>query len=304
MILEKEKVLVVVVGPTAVGKTDFCVELARALSTEIVYADSRQFFKEMQIGTARPTEDEMQEIPHHFVGHLSIEQEYSFGHYEKDTLQLLEQLFQKHKYVILSGGSGMYVDAICNGIDPMPTSDPKVREKLNTRYQQYGIQPLLEELEQKDPEYYNQVDRANYQRVIRALEVIEITGKKYSGQRSQYKADRPFKIVKVGLNRDRQELYDRINLRMDIMLNNGLLKEVESLFPHKEKNALQTVGYKEIFDFWDGKQDWNTTVELLKRNSRRYAKKQLSWFKRDSSTHWVHPSQLEDVINYINSLNL
>ncbi|WP_216639017.1 tRNA (adenosine(37)-N6)-dimethylallyltransferase MiaA [Flammeovirga sp. SJP92] len=302
--MEKEKVLVVVVGPTAVGKTDFCVELARALSTEIVYADSRQFFKEMQIGTARPTEDEMQEIPHHFVGHLSIEQEYSFGHYEKDTLQLLEQLFQKHKYVILSGGSGMYVDAICNGIDPMPTSDPKVREKLNTRYQQYGIQPLLEELEQKDPEYYNQVDRANYQRVIRALEVIEITGKKYSGQRSQYKADRPFKIVKVGLNRDRQELYDRINLRMDIMLNNGLLKEVESLFPHKEKNALQTVGYKEIFDFWDGKQDWNTTVELLKRNSRRYAKKQLSWFKRDSSTHWVHPSQLEDVINYINSLNL
>nr|WP_052444500.1 tRNA (adenosine(37)-N6)-dimethylallyltransferase MiaA [Flammeovirga sp. OC4] len=304
MILEKEKVLVVVVGPTAVGKTDFCVELARALSTEIVYADSRQFFKEMQIGTARPTEDEMQEIPHHFVGHLSIEQEYSFGHYEKDTLQLLEQLFQKHKYVILSGGSGMYVDAICNGIDPMPTSDPKVREALNARYKKEGIQPLLEELEQKDPVYYHQVDRANYQRVIRALEVIAITGKKYSDQRGQYKAERPFKIVKIGLNRDRQELYDRINLRMDIMLNNGLLKEVESLFPHKDKNALQTVGYKEIFDFWDGKQDWDTTVELLKRNSRRYAKKQLSWFKRDESTHWVNPSQLEDVIKYIHSLNL
>ncbi|WP_240970898.1 tRNA (adenosine(37)-N6)-dimethylallyltransferase MiaA [Flammeovirga aprica] len=302
--MEKEKILVVVVGPTAVGKTDFCVELARKLSTEIVYADSRQFFKEMQIGTARPTEEEMQEIPHHFVGHLSIEQEYSFGHYEKDTLQLLEQLFQNHKYVILSGGSGMYVDAICNGIDPMPTSDPNVREVLNNRYKQDGIAPLLEELQQKDPEYYNQVDRANYQRVIRALEVIEITGKKYSGQRSQYKANRPFKIIKIGLNRDRQELYDRINMRMDIMLNNGLLKEVESLFPHKDKNALQTVGYKEIFDFWDGKQDWNTTVELLKRNSRRYAKKQLSWFKRDTSTHWVHPSQLEDVIKYIHSLNL
>lgn len=297
--LEKEKVLVVVVGPTAVGKTDFCVALARALSTEIVYADSRQFFKEMQIGTARPTIDEMKEIPHHFVGHLSIENEYSFGHYEKDTLQLLDQLFLDHKYVILSGGSGMYVDAVCNGIDPMPTSNPEVRETLNNRHKNEGIQPLLKELENKDPEYYNQVDRANYQRVIRALEVIEITGKKYSQQRSKYKAERPFKIIKIGLNRERQELYDRINLRMDIMLNNGLLKEVEGLLPYKEKNALQTVGYKEIFDFWDGKFDWETTVDLLKRNSRRYAKKQLSWFKRDTSTYWIHPSQLLDTIEFI-----
>lgn len=297
--LEKEKVLVVVVGPTAVGKTDFCVELARAFSTEIVYADSRQFFKEMQIGTARPTQEEMKEIPHHFVGHLSIEDEYSFGHYEKDTLKLLEQLFQKHKYVILSGGSGMYVDAVCNGIDPMPISNPDIREKLNQRFKVEGLQPLLDDLKIKDPIYYDKVDKANYQRVIRALEVMEITGQKYSEQRSKTKADRPFKIIKIGLDRDRQELYDRINLRMDLMLNNGLLKEVENLMPYKDKNALQTVGYKEIFDFWEGKFDWNTTVEHLKRNSRRYAKKQLSWFRRDDSTHWINPSQLKETIDYI-----
>ncbi|NLR91267.1 tRNA (adenosine(37)-N6)-dimethylallyltransferase MiaA [Flammeovirga agarivorans] len=296
---DKENVLVVVVGPTAVGKTDFCVQLAKSLETEVVYADSRQFFKEIQIGTARPTIEEMQGVPHHFVGHLSIDEEYSFGHYEKDALALLEQLFQHHKYVILSGGSGMYVDAVCKGIDPMPTSDPAIRNAYNKKYEEEGLEPLLKELKEKDPEYYDKVDRANYQRVIRSLEVMAITGEPYSSQRSTYTAKRPFKIIKIGLDRDRQELYDRINLRMDLMLDNGLVEEVKSMLPHKDKNALQTVGYKEIFDHWDGKHDWDKAVELLKRNSRRYAKKQLSWFRRDENTFWVHPDQLKETIEFI-----
>ncbi|MBB6462436.1 tRNA (adenosine(37)-N6)-dimethylallyltransferase MiaA [Flammeovirga kamogawensis] len=299
----KEKVLIVVVGPTAVGKTDFCVQLAKKLSTEVVYADSRQFFKEMQIGTARPTVEEMLNVPHHFVGHLSIKDEYSFGHYEKDALKLLDHLFLKHDFVILSGGSGMYVDAVTKGIDPMPTSNDDVRNRLNQRHKDEGLTPLLKELEIKDPEYYQKVDRANYQRVIRALEVMEITGEKYSSQRKEYVAERPFKILKIGLDRDRKELYDRINLRMDLMLDNGLLKEVESLLPYKHKNALQTVGYKEIFDFWDGKHDWDKAVELLKRNSRRYAKKQLSWFRRDEATHWINPSELNKALEIIKNLD-
>ncbi|MBB3697429.1 tRNA (adenosine(37)-N6)-dimethylallyltransferase MiaA [Flammeovirga yaeyamensis] len=297
---EDKKVLIVVVGPTAVGKTDFCVKLAQELKTEVVYADSRQFFKEMQIGTARPTEEEMQDIPHHFVGHLSINQEYSFGHYEKDTLALLEDLFQKHQTVILSGGSGMYVDAVCKGIDPMPTSQPEIRNKLNQQFKDEGIQPLLDQLKIKDPEYYEVVDRANTQRVIRALEVIEITGKTYTSQRNKASVQRPFDIITIGLDRDRQELYDRINFRMDLMLKNGLVEEVERLKEYKTHNALQTVGYKEIFDFWDQKHDWKETVELLKRNSRRYAKKQLSWFRRNPNTHWAHPDQLKEVIEYLN----
>ncbi|AZQ63183.1 tRNA (adenosine(37)-N6)-dimethylallyltransferase MiaA [Flammeovirga pectinis] len=299
----KEKVLIVVVGPTAVGKTDFCVQLAKKLATEVVYADSRQFFKEMQIGTARPTVEEMLNVPHYFVGHLSIKDEYSFGHYEKDALKLLDHLFLKHDFVILSGGSGMYVDAVTKGIDPMPTSNDEIRAHLNQRHKDEGLAPLLKELEIKDPEYYQKVDRANYQRVIRALEVIEITGEKYSSQRKEYVAERSFKILKLGLDRDRQELYDRINLRMDLMLDNGLLKEVESLLPYKDKNALQTVGYKEIFDFWDGKHDWDTAVELLKRNSRRYAKKQLSWFRRDASTHWINPSELDKALEIIKNFD-
>ncbi|OHX66483.1 tRNA (adenosine(37)-N6)-dimethylallyltransferase MiaA [Flammeovirga pacifica] len=297
---EQKKVLIVVVGPTAVGKTDFCVKLGQELKTEVVYADSRQFYKEMQIGTARPTKEEMKDVPHHFVGHLSINQEYSFGHYEKDTLLLLDELFQKHRCVILSGGSGMYVDAVCKGIDPMPSSQEEIRNKLNTLFKEKGIIPLLETLKEKDPEYYDKVDRANSQRIIRALEVMEITGTTYSSLRNKTAVQRPFEIITIGLDRDRKELYDRINLRMDLMLENGLLDEVERLKNYRQHNALQTVGYREIFDFWDQKFDWPTTVELLKRNSRRYAKKQLSWFRRNPDTHWVHPNQLKDVIKYIN----
>ncbi|MDX5419202.1 MAG: tRNA (adenosine(37)-N6)-dimethylallyltransferase MiaA [Hymenobacteraceae bacterium] len=291
--------LIVVVGPTAVGKTDLCVRLARHYHTEIISADSRQFYKEMSIGTAKPTEEEQQGIKHHFVDSHYITEEYNAGAYEQDVLALLQELYREKQAVILTGGSGLYVRAVCEGMDEMPETDPAIREQLTTLYQQQGLAPLLMQLQQADPQYYERVDRANPQRVIRALEVCLSSGQPYSSFRKQEQQERPFQVIKIGLTRDRQELYDRIDQRMDLMLEQGLLQEAEALYPYRHHNALQTVGYKEIFDYLEGKYDWDEAVRLLKRNSRRYAKRQLTWFHKFPDYTWFHPNQWEEMVAFI-----
>jgi tRNA dimethylallyltransferase len=296
---DKPYFLIVVVGPTAVGKTDLCVRLAKHLQTEIISADSRQFYKEMTIGTAKPTVEEQQGVPHHFVDSHHITEEYNAGAYEQDALQLFKELFKEHKAVILTGGSGLYVRAVSEGMDEMPETDPAIREQLTALYQEQGLQPLLEQLQQADPSYYERVDKANPQRVIRGLEVCLSSGQPYSLFRKQKQQERPFQIIRIGLNRDRQELYDRIDQRMDLMLAQGLLEEARALYPYRHHNALQTVGYKELFDYLEGKYDWEEAVRLLKRNSRRYAKRQLTWFHKYPDYTWFHPDQWEEIVTFI-----
>lgn len=291
--------LIVVVGPTAVGKTDLCVHLAQHFGTEIISADSRQFYQELSIGTAKPTLEEQQGIRHHFVDSHPIAEVYNAGAYEQDVLALLGKLFQQHEAVILTGGSGLYVRAVTDGMDEMPETDTAVRESLTTLYQQEGLQPLLVQLQQLDPAYYERVDKANPQRVIRALEVCLSSGQPYSDFRKSEARERPFYIIKIGLNRDRQELYERIDRRMDLMLEQGLLEEAKALYPYRAHNALQTVGYKEIFDFLEGQYDWAEAVRLLKRNSRRYAKRQLTWFHKHGDYTWFHPEQWDEMLTFI-----
>lgn len=298
--INKQKHLVVVVGPTAVGKTDLCVQLAKYYNTEIISADSRQFFKEMHIGTAKPSIEEQQGVPHHFVDSHSITEEYNAGAYEQDVLALLEQLFKKHDIVILTGGSGLYIRAVLEGMDEMPETDPAIRKALTHKYDTEGLEPLLEQLEELDPLYFTQVDKANPQRVIRGLEVCLSSGAPYSSFRNSKKQDRPFNRINIGLNRDRAELYTRIDQRMDLMLTQGLLEEAKVLYPYRAHNALQTVGYKEIFDYLEGKYDWEEAVRLLKRNSRRYAKRQLTWFtKNPDEFAWFHPTQWQEIVTFI-----
>jgi tRNA dimethylallyltransferase len=291
--------LIVVVGPTAVGKTDLCVRLANHFGTEIISADSRQFYKEMSIGTAKPSAEEQQGVPHHFVDSHRITEEYNAGAYEQEVLHLLQRLFKEHNSVILTGGSGLYVRAVTEGMDEMPETDPAVREQLTETFRQQGLEPLLKQLQQLDPVYFERVDQANSQRVIRALEVCLSSGEPYSSFRKSGQQERPFQIIKIGLTRDRQELYTRIDQRMDQMLEGGLLEEARRLYPYRQLNALQTVGYQELFGFLEGQWDWAEAVRLLKRNSRRYAKRQLTWFKKDPEWVWFHPGQLEQVLNFI-----
>lgn len=297
---KKEKSLIVIVGPTAVGKTDLCVQLAKHYQTDVVSADSRQFYRELCIGTAKPSPEEQQGITHHFVDSHSITEEYSAGAYEQDALLLLDELFKKHAIVIVTGGSGLYVRALCEGMDEMPETDPAIREQLNQTLQEQGLEPLLAQLQRLDPVYYEQVDKANPQRVVRALEVCLSAGQPYSAFRRSERPERPFNIVKIGLTRDRQELYSRIDQRMDQMLAQGLLEEAKTYYPHRHHNALQTVGYKEIFDYLNGQYDWEEAVRLLKRNSRRYAKRQLTWFTKHPDEYtWFHPKQLPEIIEFI-----
>ncbi|MCC9165767.1 tRNA (adenosine(37)-N6)-dimethylallyltransferase MiaA [Pontibacter harenae] len=297
---KNRKCLIVIAGPTAVGKTELCVKFAKHYGTEIISADSRQIYKEMQIGTAKPTLKEQQGVRHFFVDSHSIAEEYSAGAYEQDVLNLLEQQFQEKDAVIMTGGSGLYIRAVCEGMDEMPETDPAIRESLVTSYEKDGLAPLLTQLQELDPAYYAQVDQANPQRVIRALEVSLSSGQPYSSFRKSAQQERPFDIIKIGLNRDRQELYDRIDKRMDQMLDQGLLQEAKDLYPYRDKNALQTVGYKEIYDFLDGKYDWEEAVRLLKRNSRRYAKRQLTWFHKYPDYTWFHPNQWQEIVQFIN----
>lgn len=295
----KNRNLIVVAGPTAVGKTDLCVRLAKHFNTDVISADSRQFYREMSIGTAKPSAQEQAGVVHHFIDSHAVTDEYSAGAFEQDALALLEELFKTHDTVIVTGGSGLYIRALCEGIDAMPEVEPGIRERLVQELEEHGLPLLLEQLRALDPVYYEQVDQANPQRVVRALEVCIASGKPYSHFRQQERQERPFKIIKVGLTRERQELYTRIEQRVDQMLAQGLLEEVRSLLPYEKINALQTVGYQEVFDFLHGRQDWEETVRLLKRNTRRYAKRQLTWFNRDAEIQWFHPDDWAGILAFL-----
>ncbi|MEO9475286.1 MAG: tRNA (adenosine(37)-N6)-dimethylallyltransferase MiaA [Cyclobacteriaceae bacterium] len=296
----KRSILVSVVGSTAVGKTSFGISLANRFDTEVLSVDSRQFYREMEIGTAKPTKHERGQAVHHFVDTLSIKEEYSVGKFETDALNLLDQMFKKHEVVVAVGGSGLFFKAIWEGFDDMPDIKPGIRQELNDLYQEEGIEPLLNELSKHDPVYYDQVDRSNWQRVIRALEVIRSTGLPFSSFRKKNKSkERPFANIKLGLDMEREVLFDRINKRMDLMIEEGLFEEAAKLYPFRETNALQTVGYSEIFGFMDGNYDREEAIRLLKRNSRRYAKRQMTWFKRDPEIIWLSPDQIDQAIDLI-----
>ncbi|PRY31745.1 tRNA dimethylallyltransferase [Spirosoma oryzae] len=284
-------ILLVVAGPTAVGKTALCVRLAQQLGTEVVSADSRQLYRELSIGTAKPTPAEMDGIPHHFIGSHHITDPVTAGRYERECLTLLNELFTRHRVVILSGGTGLYINAVCFGLDDMPPVDATLRETLRLRWQQDGLAPLQEQLRQLDPVYAQTADLQNPVRVTRALEVCLGTGLPYSSFRQDKPADRPFKSVLVALDRPRPELYARIDTRMDQMLSDGLLDEVRSLYDYRQLPALQTVGYQEVFPYLDGTYDYDEMVRLLKRNSRRYAKRQLTWFHNQANYQWFAPDE-------------
>lgn len=294
------KYLILVVGPTAVGKSDLCLKLAKKFDTTILSCDSRQFYREMNLGTAKPSEKELAQVPHHFINNLSIEDSYDVRDYEEDALALLEGLFQTKQVVLMTGGTGLFADVIANGLDAIPEVSSEIRIEIIQEFEEKGLTWLQEAVESVDPEFYAQVDRANPQRMMRALEIWRGTGMKFSSFRTKTKVKRPFEIIKIGLNRPREELYQRIDQRMDLMLRQGLFEEAKGLFGRRGLNALQTLGYTEIFDFLEGKYDEQEMVRLLKRNSRRYAKRQLTWFRRDPLIHWFHPSQEEGIFAYLN----
>ena len=296
-----QKTLIVVVGPTAIGKTALAIQLAQFYQTEIISADSRQFFKEMHIGTAKPSAEELASAPHHFINSHSVETLFSTGDFEVQSLKLMESLFTKHDQLIMVGGSGLYIDAVCKGLDDLPEIDLNIREQLNQKLANDGIGAIKSQLLELDPEYYEKVDQSNPQRMIRGLEVVLSTGKKLSSFLTAKKKERPFKIVKIGLNTDRAILYDRINHRVDLMMEAGLLDEVKSLMPYRKYNALNTVGYAEIFDYLDGKTELADAVAMIKQNTRRFAKRQLTWFRRDPETVWFEPNELEKIVNLIDN---
>lgn len=290
-------------GATAVGKTAMAIRLAQYFDTEIISADSRQFYIEMNIGTAKPSSEELKAVKHHFINSHHIDNEYNAGQFEKDAIAILAEIFQRKKLAILVGGSGLYVKALCEGFDAMPEVAPTIRKSLQEEFATKGLAPLLKELEEKDLIYYQSVDKSNPQRILRALEVIRATHLPYSSFRRQESNEnqvyRPFQIIKIGLDRPREELYQRIEERMDMMIADGLLEEVKKLYPYKHLNAMQTVGYQEIIDFLDGKYDWEEAVRLLKRNSRRYAKRQLTWFRKDTQIQWFSPNSFDKIVAYI-----
>ena len=292
-----DSTLVVITGPTAVGKTALTIELARHYHTPVINADSRQIYRELRIGTAAPSEEQLQQAKHYFVGNKSIHDYYNASMYEQDVLEVLKK--EPSDTNILSGGSMMYIDAVCNGIDDIPTVRDDIREEMKRRYEEEGLEALCEDLRRLDPEHYAIVDRQNYRRVIHALEICYQTGRTYTSFRTQSKKERPFRIVKIGLNRDRYELYNRINARVDAMMEQGLLHEAESLYNQRQLNALNTVGYKEMFDYMDGRWSLDEAVERMKGNTRRYARKQLTWFKRDEEVRWFHPDQIDEILKYI-----
>ena len=294
-----EKTLIVITGPTAVGKTALCLDIAKHFDIPIINADSRQIFRELKIGTARPTEEQMQEVKHYFVGILGLEDYYSASLFEQQVLELLDQQFQTHDYALMAGGSMMYIDAVCDGIDDIPTIDDATRDLMKKRLAEEGLEKLCEELKILDPDYYDIVDRQNPRRVVHALEICTMTGKPYTSFRKREKRERPFRIIKIGLNRPREELYERINRRVDQMMAEGLLDEVQSLYPRRSLNALNTVGYKELFDYIDGRWPLEEAVERIKGNTHRYARKQLTWYKKDEQIRWFHPDDKETIINYI-----
>ena len=291
--------LIVLIGPTGVGKTELSLELAERYHTSIVSADSRQIYADLQIGTASPTPEQLSRAKHYFIGNLKLSDYFSAAQYEEEAMKLLSSLFKDHDVVILTGGSMMYVDVICKGIDLIPTIEPETREMMQQKYQQQGLESLCEELKLLDPEYYQVVDRKNPKRIVHALEICYQTGKTYTSFRTHPKKDRPFRMIKIGLNRPREELYNRINLRVDQMIKDGLVEEALRVYPHRDLNSLNTVGYKEMFNYLDGLWTLDYAIEKIKVNTRTYARKQLTWFKHDDEIQWFHPDDKAKVIQYI-----
>ena len=293
------KNLVVILGPTGVGKTELCLQIAQRYNSPIINADSRQIFAELPIGTAAPTEQQRRCVEHYFVGSHHIEDYYSAAMYEQDVIRLLEKLFKTHHVVVMSGGSMMYIDAVCQGIDDIPTIDESTRSFFKEKLNKEGLPSLSEQLKEIDPEYWKIVDKQNPRRVIHALEICHMTGKTYTSFRKNTKKERPFNIVKIGLNRPREELYNRINERVLLMMEQGLEDEARSVYPQRELNALNTVGYKELFAYMDGEISREEAIRQIQSNTRRYMRKQLTWFKKDETTQWFSPNNLEDILNCI-----
>ena len=295
------KTLVVVLGPTAVGKTELCLQIAEHLNIPIINADSRQIFAELPIGTAAPTLEQQQRVKHFFVGNHHIQDYYSAAMYEEDVINMLPKLFQVHNQALLTGGSMMYIDAVCKGIDDIPTVDDQTRNLLKTKLEAEGLPSLVEELKRRDPEHWEIVDRNNPRRVVHALEICYMTGKTYTSFRKNTTKKRPFNILKIGLNRAREEMYTNINQRVLNMMENGMEEEARKVYPFKGLNSLNTVGYKELFDYFDGKISKEEAILKIQSNTRRYMRKQLTWFKRDETIKWFNPDNSKEIINYIDS---
>ncbi len=296
--------LIILLGPTGVGKTALSVQIANHFGTDIISCDSRQLFKEMTIGTAVPEPKLLQQIPHHFIQSNSIFENYNAARFETEVVELLEQLFINQPVVLMTGGSMLYIDAVCNGIDDLPDIDPELRATLKDRLKNFGIQHLRAELKMLDPDYYHEVDIRNPVRIIHALEICYTTGKTFTSQRTKTKKERDFKVIKIGLNRDRPELYDRIDQRVDEMMKAGLEQEARMLYPNRHLNTLNTVGYRELFDYFDGNCTLQQAIEKIKSNTHKYVRKQLTWFRKDPDIHWFHPVQEEEILQLITNYKL
>ena len=299
--MNSKKTLIVLIGPTGVGKTDLSIKIAEKYNSPIISADSRQLYSELKIGTAAPAEEYLKRVKHYFVGTLKLTDYYSAAQYESDVISLLEELFKENDTILLTGGSMMYIDAICKGIDDIPTVDNDTRRMMMEKYEKEGLERLCAELKLLDPEYYSIVDLKNPKRVIHALEICYMTGKTYTSFRTGNKKQRPFNIIKIGLCREREELYERINRRVDIMINDGLVDEVKSVYQYRNLNSLNTVGYKEIIQYLDGNCTLDFAIEKIKQNSRIYSRKQMTWFRRDNEITWFHPDNEEEIMNFIES---
>ncbi len=293
------KSLIVLLGPTGIGKSKLAIRIARELNTEIISSDSRQIYKELSIGTAVPNQEDLETIPHHFIHSHSIHDYYNASRFENEAIEKIELLFQTKDTVLMTGGSMMYIDAVCKGIDDLPTVDQKLRQQLIDDFEKNGIEHLRLQLKKLDPAYYEQVDLKNPKRLLHALEICLMTGKPYSSFRTEKIKERPFNIIKIGLNRNREELYDRINKRVDEMIAAGLEKEARSVYQYRHLNSLNTVGYRELFSYFDGEITLEKAIELIKRNTRHYARKQLTWFRKDEATQWFQPEQEDEIMNWI-----
>lgn len=289
-------------GPTGVGKTNLSLRLARELGSPIISCDSRQLYQGISIGTAAPTKEELELVKHYFVGTLKLEDYYNASQFEEEVISLLSELHKEQAQVIMTGGSMMYIDAVCQGIDDLPTIDPQLRIELLELYQEEGLEPIRNQLKILDPIFYKKVDLSNYKRVIHGLEVCLMTGKPYSSFLKKTKKQRPFKIIKIGLTRDREELYQRINLRVDSMMENGLLEEAQHVYPFRNLNSLNTVGYKELFKYLDGEYTLEFALEKIRQNTRIYSRKQMSWFNKDPEIQWFHPNQEDEIRHFIGLL--
>lgn len=299
--MDNKKTLIVLIGPTGVGKTDLSIKIAEKYGSPIISADSRQLYSDLKIGTAAPTEEYLKRVKHYFVGTLKLTDYYSAAQYESEVISLLEELFKSNNTILLTGGSMMYIDAICKGIDDIPTVDSETRQMMMEKYEKEGLDRLCAELKLLDPEYYSTVDLKNPKRVIHALEICYMTGKTYTSFRTGNKKQRPFDIIKIGLCRDREELYERINKRVDIMIKEGLVDEVKSVYEYRNLNSLNTVGYKEIIQYLEGNCTLEFAIEKIKQNSRIYSRKQTTWFKRDNDITWFHPDKEEEIMEFIES---